>query len=271
MNVRIDTSNSRARIASMSTRTKRTYNLSPEAVAHVRDLAARGDLGPARTPWWRWRSSSYIGRFGIAKRPSPGRGRPVTRVSGVRCGHWRRSWTAAPGGRRNEGPAVGSGHRGPRASTVGNEQQGRRRALVVSHEAFHASGMATVCPISARESRYPGEVAIPSDMPARRRMARSSATRSARSISSASPPLRSRVGRSSSRSRPSGRRCGRHWLASWPRSPRRRRWRGVIVEKAARQGRYWVDDPADRARRAPGQAQTAAPMDRIELRDLIAA
>lgn len=45
--------------------------------------------------------------------------------------------------------------------TVGHEQQGRRRALVVSHEAFHASGMATVCPISAREPRYPGEVAIP--------------------------------------------------------------------------------------------------------------
>ena len=48
MNVRIDTSNARARIASMSTRTKRTYNLSPEAVAHVRDLAARGDLAPSQ-------------------------------------------------------------------------------------------------------------------------------------------------------------------------------------------------------------------------------
>jgi mRNA-degrading endonuclease toxin of MazEF toxin-antitoxin module len=31
----------------------------------------------------------------------------------------------------------------------------------VSHEAFHGSGMATVCPISAREPRYPGEVVIP--------------------------------------------------------------------------------------------------------------
>lgn len=45
--------------------------------------------------------------------------------------------------------------------TVGHEQQGRRRALVVSYEAFHRSGMATVCPISARHARYPGEVAIP--------------------------------------------------------------------------------------------------------------
>jgi mRNA-degrading endonuclease toxin of MazEF toxin-antitoxin module len=45
--------------------------------------------------------------------------------------------------------------------TVGHEQRGQRRALVVSHEAFHASGMATVCPISAREPRYPGEVAVP--------------------------------------------------------------------------------------------------------------
>lgn len=45
--------------------------------------------------------------------------------------------------------------------TVGHEQRGQRRALVVSHEPFHGSGMATVCPISAREPRYPGEVAIP--------------------------------------------------------------------------------------------------------------
>ena len=45
--------------------------------------------------------------------------------------------------------------------TVGHEQRGRRRVLVVSYEAFHRSGMATVCPISARPPRYPGEVAIP--------------------------------------------------------------------------------------------------------------
>lgn len=45
--------------------------------------------------------------------------------------------------------------------SVGHEQRGQRRALVVSHEAFHASGMATVCPISARGPRYPGEVAVP--------------------------------------------------------------------------------------------------------------
>jgi len=45
--------------------------------------------------------------------------------------------------------------------TIGHEQQGRRRVLVVSYESFHRSGMATVCPISGREPRYPGEVAIP--------------------------------------------------------------------------------------------------------------
>lgn len=45
--------------------------------------------------------------------------------------------------------------------TVGHKQRGRRRVLVVSYEAFHRSGMATVCPISAREPRYPGEVPIP--------------------------------------------------------------------------------------------------------------
>lgn len=45
--------------------------------------------------------------------------------------------------------------------TVGHEGTGQRRALVVSYEAFHASGMAAGCPISARPPRYPGEVVIP--------------------------------------------------------------------------------------------------------------
>jgi mRNA-degrading endonuclease toxin of MazEF toxin-antitoxin module len=45
--------------------------------------------------------------------------------------------------------------------TVGHEQAGHRRALVVSNEAFHRSGLATVCPISARAPRYPAEVSIP--------------------------------------------------------------------------------------------------------------
>ena len=44
--------------------------------------------------------------------------------------------------------------------TIGHEQRGQRRALVVSYESFHASGMATICPISAREPRYPGEIAV---------------------------------------------------------------------------------------------------------------
>jgi mRNA interferase MazF len=45
--------------------------------------------------------------------------------------------------------------------TMGHEQQGTRRALVVSYEAFHRSGMATVCPITTRLPKYPGEIAIP--------------------------------------------------------------------------------------------------------------
>jgi mRNA interferase MazF len=44
---------------------------------------------------------------------------------------------------------------------VGHEQEGRRRALVVSYEPFHRSGMATVCPITTRPPKYPGEIAIP--------------------------------------------------------------------------------------------------------------
>jgi mRNA-degrading endonuclease toxin of MazEF toxin-antitoxin module len=43
---------------------------------------------------------------------------------------------------------------------VGHEQAGQRRALVVSYGPFHRSGMATVCPISTRAPRYPGEVPV---------------------------------------------------------------------------------------------------------------
>jgi mRNA-degrading endonuclease toxin of MazEF toxin-antitoxin module len=45
--------------------------------------------------------------------------------------------------------------------TVGHEQAGQRRALVVSYEPFHRSGMATVCPITTRAPKYPGEIPIP--------------------------------------------------------------------------------------------------------------
>ncbi len=46
---------------------------------------------------------------------------------------------------------------------AGHEQAGQRRALVVSYEPFHRSGLATVCPITAARTspRYPGDVAIP--------------------------------------------------------------------------------------------------------------
>jgi mRNA interferase MazF len=46
---------------------------------------------------------------------------------------------------------------------VGHEQAGERRALIVSYEPFHRSGLATICPISAARTspRYPGDVAIP--------------------------------------------------------------------------------------------------------------
>ena len=45
----------------------------------------------------------------------------------------------------------------------GHEQAGTRRALVVSYEPFHRSGLVTVCPVTASrgEARYPGDVAIP--------------------------------------------------------------------------------------------------------------
>jgi mRNA interferase MazF len=44
---------------------------------------------------------------------------------------------------------------------LGHEQAGRRPALIVSYEAFHRSGMATVCPITTRQPKYPGEVPLP--------------------------------------------------------------------------------------------------------------
>ena len=44
----------------------------------------------------------------------------------------------------------------------GHEQAGERRALVVSYEPFHRSGLATVCPITAARTtpRYPGDVPL---------------------------------------------------------------------------------------------------------------
>ncbi|HEY4632970.1 MAG TPA: type II toxin-antitoxin system PemK/MazF family toxin [Candidatus Limnocylindrales bacterium] len=46
--------------------------------------------------------------------------------------------------------------------TQGHEQAGERRALVVSYEPFHRSGLATVCPITGARStaRYPGDVPL---------------------------------------------------------------------------------------------------------------
>ncbi|MEX1156738.1 MAG: type II toxin-antitoxin system PemK/MazF family toxin [Chloroflexota bacterium] len=45
----------------------------------------------------------------------------------------------------------------------GHEQAGTRRALVVSYEPYHRSGLMTVCPLTAARAgaRYPGDVAIP--------------------------------------------------------------------------------------------------------------
>ena len=45
---------------------------------------------------------------------------------------------------------------------TGHEQAGERRALVVSYEPFHRSGLATVWPITAARprARYPGDVPI---------------------------------------------------------------------------------------------------------------
>lgn len=47
--------------------------------------------------------------------------------------------------------------------TEGHEQAGTRRALVVSYEPFHRSGLMTVCPITAAraDERFPGDVAVP--------------------------------------------------------------------------------------------------------------
>ena len=54
---------------------------------------------------------------------------------------------------------------------VAHEQGGTRRALVVSYEPFHRSGLATVCPITAARSepRYPGEVAVTAGVAGQRR------------------------------------------------------------------------------------------------------
>ena len=47
--------------------------------------------------------------------------------------------------------------------SVGHEQAGIGRAVVVSYEPFQRSGLVTICPITAARTspRYPGDVAIP--------------------------------------------------------------------------------------------------------------
>ena len=52
---------------------------------------------------------------------------------------------------------------------IGHEQAGQRRALVVSYEPFHRSGMAAVCPITSRPPKYPGEVPIAMGQPGQTR------------------------------------------------------------------------------------------------------
>ncbi len=44
---------------------------------------------------------------------------------------------------------------------VGSEQAGRRRLLIVSYEPFHSGPNVTVCPISGRAPKRPGEVPLP--------------------------------------------------------------------------------------------------------------
>jgi mRNA-degrading endonuclease toxin of MazEF toxin-antitoxin module len=48
----------------------------------------------------------------------------------------------------------------------GHEQSGTRRALVVSYEPFHRSGLMTICPITAARAdvRYPGDVPLPAGL-----------------------------------------------------------------------------------------------------------
>jgi len=48
----------------------------------------------------------------------------------------------------------------------GHEQAGTRRALVVSYEPFHRSGLMTICPVTAAraDARYPGDVPLPGGM-----------------------------------------------------------------------------------------------------------
>ncbi len=68
---------------------------------------------------------------------------------------------SSPDRRRSLGPLRWAIVLVDREPTVGHDQRGTRRALVVSYESFHRSGMATVCPITTRPPRYPGEVPIP--------------------------------------------------------------------------------------------------------------
>ena len=144
----------------MSSRTKRTYNLSPDAIAHVRELIGRvgsptsqdGVVEYAIERLYReFRDGEESAQWAMAAEDAEFRAEMQSLADSL----WRSRLVAQV--IKALRWAVVLVDLDP---SVGHEQAGQRRALVVSYEAFHRSGMATVCPISARPARYPGEVSI---------------------------------------------------------------------------------------------------------------
>ena len=151
-------------------RTKRTYNLPERTVRRVRELADGGQVGSSQDAVVETAIERLYDQVRADEDARAGPRRPRIATSRPR---WRRS----PGSSTSptDGPPERVFVRRPRSlgplrwaivlvdfdPTVGHEQRGTRRALVVSYESFHRSGMATVCPITTRPPKYPGEVPIP--------------------------------------------------------------------------------------------------------------
>ena len=265
MNVRIDTSQLRASMTSMGTKTKRTYNLSPEAVTHVRDLAARGDLAPARTRSWSWRSSSCTGRFAIARRRPLRPWRPRTRASSRRCGARDR-----PGRRRRVAGgvvplrwAVVIVDLEPEPSVMSSKASGVRSSSP-TRRSTHPAWLSYSADLHA-QTRYRERSPFPRTCRPDEGPRRSSATRSARSTwrasapSTAGRPQSVQAGRAAEAVRPAlARQLGSMPPASMAprRSPGEQRQQGRYSDDDPRT--HGLDAPLPRPRRRPRRRWTAS-------------
>ena len=148
----------------MTERVKRTYNLSANTVHRVREMAERYGVASSQDAVVELAIDELERRLRDAAEAAAWEQAASDPTFQAEVADLEKAF---PHGR----PGNVAGLTGPLRWAViivdldpveGHEQAGARRALVVSYEPFHRSGLATICPITAARSvpRYPGDVPI---------------------------------------------------------------------------------------------------------------